>query len=200
MKRLLRYSSTLCICLAAFWLAGFFLFVGRVTAYIEPIIDGEIAATDAIVVLTGGSERVAAGVKLLRAGKAQKLFISGVYPSAKDVEVLKGLDIPADIRNCCVVLGRVADNTFGNAYETRDFMVGQNFKTLRLVTAHYHMPRSLFLFNKMMPGARIYLYPVTPDIVDLKYWWKRPGTLSLLAFEYCKYLYVRIRFAVESRT
>lgn len=197
LRYLFRNATTLGLILAATWLAGFFLFVGRVTAYIEPIIDEEIVATDAAVVLTGGSERVAAGLELLRAGKARKLFISGVHPSVNVKELVQKTPIPDDLRTCCVILGKEADNTIGNALETQSFMEDNNFKSLRLVTAHYHMPRSLFLFNQMMPSARIYLYPVTPDAVDLRNWWKRPNTLSLLAWEYCKYLFVRLLWMLE---
>lgn len=196
LKRLMKFGTTCAIILSTLWLAGFFLFVGRVTAYTEPFIDEEIAATDAIVVLTGGSERLSAGLNLLRAGKAKKLLISGVFPSVTPAEIAKLNDISEELNACCVVLGRAADNTFGNAIETRNFMRQENFRTVRLVTAHYHMPRSLFLFNKMMPNVRIYLYPVSPDSVVLTSWWNSPGTLSLLAFEYCKYLYVRFKYMV----
>lgn len=200
LKSLMRYASTMAILLAAVWLAGFFLFVGRVTAYSEPVIDEEIVATDAVVVLTGGSERLAAGLNLLRAGKAKKLLVSGVYPAVKTGELLRREELSQELIDCCVVLGRAADNTFGNATETEAFLKKEGFRTLRLVTAHYHMPRSLYLFNKMMPAVRIYLYPVSPDSVALDFWWRSPGTLSLLAYEYCKYLYVRFKCALEART
>ncbi|MDD3181684.1 MAG: YdcF family protein [Alphaproteobacteria bacterium] len=196
-KQFMKYGSTVSLLLLGLWLAGFFLFVGRVTAYIEPIIDEEIAATDAIVVLTGGSERLESGLNLLRAGKAKKLLVSGVYPSVTSTDIAKRYNLPAELVSCCVVLGRSADNTFGNAAETENFMKREGFLTLRLVTAHYHMPRSLFLFNEVMPDTRIYLYPVSPDSVALRSWWRSPGTLSLLAFEYCKYLYVRLKYVVE---
>ncbi|MGE4350827.1 MAG: YdcF family protein [Bdellovibrionales bacterium] len=193
-KRLFGYLTSFAIVLLAVWLAGFFLFVGRVTAYIEPVIDEEIVSTDAIIVLTGGSERIDAGLSLLRAGKAKKLFVSGVYPSVTMKTLMNKKNVPKDLMECCVVLGRSADNTIGNAYETRDFMAKEGYKTLRLVTSHYHMPRSLYLFDHMMPDVRIYLYPVSSDAVALRSWWRSPGTLSLLAYEYSKYLYVRFTY------
>ena len=46
---------------------------------------------------------------------------------------------------CCVVLGHDADNALGNAHETPQWIRQQGFRTLRLVTAWYHMPCSLLV-------------------------------------------------------
>ncbi|MCH8000413.1 MAG: YdcF family protein, partial [Proteobacteria bacterium] len=98
-------------------------------------------ATDAIVVLTGGSGRVHQGLELLAQRRAKKLFISGVYRGV-DVRELLGVSqqSPADL-DCCIALGYEADSTRGNARETADWMREQGLGSLRLVTAAYHMPR-----------------------------------------------------------
>src|SRR3546814_2779454 len=79
-------------------------------------------STDAIVVLTGGSDRLGVALDLLSADKAGKLFVSGVY---RGVDVRQLLDLsqhsPEDL-SCCVVLGYEADNTRGNAVETAAWM------------------------------------------------------------------------------
>ncbi len=178
------------------WVFGFLLFVARVASYVEPPIDDALQVTDAIVVLTGGSERVQAGLDLLRAGKGKKLLISGVYPGVGLARILGTDAMPADLRDCCVVLGHEADNTLGNAEETRTFMRGHGFSSLRLVTAHYHMPRSLFFLRHEMPEIRIVPHPVSPDVVSLGGWWRSPGTARLLTGEYNKYLYARLRAAL----
>ena len=54
------------------WLGGFAWFV--VSSYL--IRDDPSSSTDAIVVLTGGRQRLETGLELLAAGKAKKLFIS----------------------------------------------------------------------------------------------------------------------------
>ena len=56
------------------WLAGFVLFHHRINHFAPD--DGQPA--DAIVVLTGGKNRIAEAVKLLNDGLGEKLFISGV--------------------------------------------------------------------------------------------------------------------------
>ncbi len=74
--------------------------------------------TDAIVVLTGGSGRLDAGLELLAARRAPKLFVSGVY---RGVDVTMLLEVskqsPGDIE-CCIEIGHSADDTAGNADET----------------------------------------------------------------------------------
>ncbi len=177
----------------AFWAGGLVLFVAQVTRYVEPKISQELDPTDAIVVLTGGSERLAAGIELLKAGKGKKLLISGVYPGVGLDRVLSGTDVSEELRTCCIALGYAADNTLGNAAETLAFMEKEGFHSLRLVTANYHMPRSHLFFRRRMPDLRITIHPVSPDIVSLSDWWVRPGTTSLLIGEYNKYLYARLR-------
>jgi len=56
-----------------------------------------------------------------------------------------------------------------------------------LVTAGYHMPRSLRLFHSLMPEVTLVPYPVEPPNVDLSKWWQ-PHTLHLLHNEFLKYM------------
>ena len=57
-----------------------------------------------------------------------------------------------------------------------------------MVTGAYHMPRSLLEFRRAMPGAVLIAHPVFPTHVKLSQWWRWPGTASLVATEYSKYL------------
>ena len=144
--------------------------------------------TDAIVVLTGGSDRLAVALDLLIADKGRKLFVSGVY---RGVDVRQLLDLsqhsPEDL-SCCVVLGYEADNTRGNANETAAWMKSEGFTSLRLVTATYHMPRSLLEFRRTMPEVEIVPHPVFTESFKRDDWWLWPGSSSLLISEYTKYL------------
>ena len=67
-------------------------------------------------------------------------------------------------------------------------MQREKFTSLRLVTASYHMPRSLLLFRRTMPEVRIAPHPVFPGHVHLDDWWRWPGTARLLASEFNKYV------------
>ena len=67
-------------------------------------------------------------------------------------------------------------------------MRGQGFRSLRLVTAWYHMPRSLLEFGRAMPDIEIVAHPVFPEQVKSEHWWAWRGTAMLLISEYAKYL------------
>ena len=189
--------TALLLTLLTLWLVGLLTFVHEVGTMREPATDAALPPTEGIVVLTGGSERLAAGLELLAAGKGQKLLISGVYPGLTLERVLAGHTIAENLRACCITLGHEAADTLGNAEETRAWMKAEGFHTLRLVTAHYHMPRSLLIFRQFMPDIAITQYPVTPDSVKLDSWWQRFGTASLLITEYNKYLFASLREALE---
>lgn len=192
--RIGRYAIVLTGVFAALWLTGLIFFVAAVENWGATQIGPDLAITDAIVVLTGGSERVTTGLELLEAHKAKKLFISGVHPGLTLDRLLAHQQISPDLRACCIILGHEAESTVGNAEETLTWMGLENYHSLRLVTANYHMPRSLMVFRALMPpDMQIIPHPITPDSVKLEDWWQRPGTASLLVTEYDKYLLADLR-------
>ena len=67
-------------------------------------------------------------------------------------------------------------------------MRDNGFRSLRLVTANYHMPRSLLQFRHALPDATIIAHPVFPDHVKQDSWWQWPGTARLIIGEYNKFL------------
>ena len=73
---------------------------------------------------------------------------------------------PAE-RECCVELGHDSVDTRSNANETGQWMVTEGFTSLRLVTASYHMPRSLVEFRRAIPAARLIAHPVFPSNVRI---------------------------------
>lgn len=181
------------IAVAAFvfliWSAGLYLFASLIP---EP---GAASAekTDAIVVLTGGAGRVSEGLSLLAAGSGQKLFVSGVYRGV-DVQALLKLAqrAPGDLE-CCIALGYAADSTRGNAAETVEWMTREGFKSIRLVTASYHMPRSLLEFrHALSPQIVIVSHPVFPAGFYAENWWRWRGSARLAISEYHKYILARI--------
>jgi uncharacterized SAM-binding protein YcdF (DUF218 family) len=182
---------------ALLWLAGLVWFAHTMpTAVVDPS-----TPTDAIVVLTGGSQRFDAGLELLAAGKAKKLFVSGVHHGVEIADLLhlahRAPDAaPTGELACCIVLGHAADSTIGNAMETAAWMRSEGYRSLRLVTAGYHMRRSLFEFARAMPEMRIIAHPVFPEQVKAD-WWAWPGTAALIVGEYNKYLAARLRGALD---
>jgi uncharacterized SAM-binding protein YcdF (DUF218 family) len=182
--------------ISTLWLLGLELFVAHIASLHEPASEPELEATDAIVTLTGGSERVPAGVALLEAGKGKMLLISGVHPGLTLDRLLGPEAVPKELRGCCIILGHAAESTMGNAEETLRWMQNQNYHSLRLVTANYHMPRSLMIFHAAMPDIKIIPHPVMPDGLQLSGWWLHPHTTNLLVVEYNKYIVAAVRNAL----
>ena len=185
-----RRSAVAAASLGAIWFAGLVWF-----ATVPSAEDGT-EPTDAIVVLTGGSQRLNSGIALLRKGKGRKLFVSGVNQQV-DLEDLLRSSGAQDWAYCCVVLGHRAVDTLGNAGETAQWMRQQGFHSLRLVTAWYHMRRSLLEFERAMPEIEIVPHPVLPDQIGYEHWWTRRQTAALLVSEYGKYLAALARPFVE---
>jgi uncharacterized SAM-binding protein YcdF (DUF218 family) len=166
------------------WAAGLLSFIAAIPAQVAD----PMSTTDAIVVLTGGSERLTTGIKLLRQDLAERVLVTGVGPQVDAGKLLRlaGSGDSALVRR--VDTGYAARNTAGNAAETAAWMRERGYRTLRLVTGSYHMPRSLLEFRFALPGAQVIPHPVFPDQVQPTAWWYRPGTAALIIGEYNKYL------------
>lgn len=174
---------------AGSWLAGLVVF----TEALPRAVDSPLRPTDAVVVLTGGTQRIEAGLAVLSAGKAGKLLISGVNPGTGKVQLGLAHPAAAPWLACCTDLGFAAADTTGNAIEIADWAAGMNVKSIRVVTAAFHMPRSLYEIGARLPGVELVPHPVFPPLVRLDDWWMSPGTASLIASEYSKYILVVLR-------
>jgi uncharacterized SAM-binding protein YcdF (DUF218 family) len=186
--RPLTLAGGLVCCVALAWLGGLLWFARSIPTEIEQ----PDRQTDAVVVLTGGSGRLDAGLALLAQGKARRLFVSGVYRGIEVTELLRlARNAPANLE-CCITLGHVADSTEGNARETAAWMSAGHQTSLRLVTGAYHMPRSLLEFRRAMPETVIIANPVFPERVK-EDWWRWRGSAMLIIEEYDKYLFALAR-------
>lgn len=161
--------------------AGFLVFLTRL-----PAAPAHPHA-DAIVALTGGELRLDRAASLLEQKLGKRLLITGVDLSATKAD-LKRVAHGKRRFDCCADLGFIAADTRGNAQETADWVLTHDYKSLIVVTANYHMPRTLTEFSTAMPGVTLQPYPVEPQDIDFVHWWRNPHTLKLLNSEYAKYL------------
>jgi len=164
------------------YLLGFVLFAANL-----PAAPPSVGRPDAIVALTGGGARLDAAVALFERGAGKRLLISGVAPSTTKKE-LKLLSRGGPRFDCCADLGFQAADTHGNAEEAALWVKAHRYKSIVVVTATYHMPRSLQEFSARMPGVALTPYPVEPEGIDLREWWRDPRALKVLSGEYTKYL------------
>ncbi|NQV20624.1 MAG: YdcF family protein [Rhodospirillales bacterium] len=168
----------------ALWFAGFLGFVWTLPAP-EHASGG---TTDGIVVLTGGSARIDAGLQLLRNDRGERLLISGVDPRINRITLRKTLRQDRAAFDCCVDLGTTAADTRGNAREISRWAADRGYRSLTVVTANYHMPRSLIEIKRAAPGITLVPFPVVSSNVPIEEWWMRPRTTALMVSEYSKYL------------
>ncbi|HXC57066.1 MAG TPA: YdcF family protein [Rhizomicrobium sp.] len=178
--------------LIVLYVAGFLLFVGTL-----PTRPTQRLKADGIVALTGGDARVDAAVALLEGGTAKRLLISGANKASTKDE-LKRLASGGRRFECCADIGYAAEDTYGNAEEAAAWAAQHRFHSLIVVTASYHMPRSIRLFHALMPDVKLIAYPVEPAGVDMAAWW-HPGTLHLLHNEYLKYVASFVMTAVDHK-
>ena len=144
---------------AVAWVLGLGYFFFK----LPPTIDAAaIEENDGIVVLTGGAGRLEAGLVLLEKKKARRLLISGVNPVVEPSELSRLTGTEEALFACCIDLDRAA-NTEANAVETARWARGHDYKRILIVTADYHVPRSLLLFRRALPEARLTAYPVKGD-------------------------------------
>lgn len=165
------------------FIGGFCYFVTLVPEY---QIDKGDVVTDAAVVLTGGKMRIEEGLKLLEEKKTRRVFISGVGSD----KLMSQIRNRTNITNMSKVeLGRLATSTKGNALETKAWLEKNNIKTISLVTANYHMPRSLLEFRYYLNSdVEIIPHPSFTSSFHRKEYWLHLNSIKILLLEYSKTL------------
>jgi uncharacterized SAM-binding protein YcdF (DUF218 family) len=135
--------------------------------------------TDAIVVLTGGAGRLDRGLDLLARHRAQRLFVSGTDRTVRKKELAVRTGRPLALFNCCVDLGKESVDTRSNATETAKWLEAHNYRSARLITTDWHMPRAHSDLNRALKGTGI---AILPDAIR-----SQPGLMTLFT-EYNKYV------------
>jgi uncharacterized SAM-binding protein YcdF (DUF218 family) len=138
--------------------------------------------TDAVVVLTGGAGRIERGLDTLRRRLSGRMLISGVQRTVKPHELALTHKVDVGLFDCCIDLGREAIDTRSNADEVARWMERRRFRSMRLITTDWHMPRAQFEIAKRV-GAEI---AIVTDAVQSN------PSLRQLFTEYNKYLLNRV--------
>jgi len=165
------------------WLLGFGFFFFQMPSPSDP--SDKSFDTEAYVVLTGGGGRIDAGLSLLKTHPERKMLISGVNPIVEEAEIADLSGIEPALFDCCIDLDRLAKNTAGNAYLSEQWIRENKLKTITIVTADYHIQRSLILFKEAIPDKEIVAFSV-----------KTEPPLGYLLREYHKYLFTVLRRSI----
>ena len=171
------------------FVGGFIRFAEMVSSLHPP----ENPKADAIVVLTGGSQRLVQAVDLLQAGAAGRLLVSGVHPTTSSTQIRKMTRGSEALFTCCVDIGHKALDTIGNAYEAVSWIKSHNYKRVLIVTNNYHMPRSLYELRLLDPNTEFIAYPVVNSDLKDRNWLSNTQALRMMFGEYLKLSYAVVR-------
>ena len=179
--------------LCAVFILGFALFTSKITQMSQP---QTIASADAIVVLTGGTDRLKPAFELLKNGSGKKLLISGVNPETPKKDIISAYGFAPDLAACCVDLDQIAANTIGNATQSAKWLRANKFKSVILVTSNYHMPRAEKELHRLAGSVKIIPYPlVNSDLQNWK-WLEQPDAFRLILTEYLKFTLTTVRHLI----
>ena len=162
------------------WVLGFAIFM----LSLGKPLDGQ--RTDAIVVLTGASGRIDRGLAVLRAGDAKRMLVSGVDPDVRPGEFAAQYRIDRRLFASSIDLGWQAVDTRSNADETAKWVRKHGYKTVRLVTSDWHMPRARLELSHALGG----------DVEVIGDGVRSHPPLAMLFREYHKYLVRRAALLV----
>jgi uncharacterized SAM-binding protein YcdF (DUF218 family) len=134
--------------------------------------------TDGIVVLTGGPGRIERGLELIQRRVAQRMLISGVERTVRQRELAAAHRVGEQIFICCIDLGQESVDTRSNADEVARWVEERRFRSIRLITTDWHMPRARFEIRRRAPA----------DLVILNDAVRSNPSFRQLFVEYNKYL------------
>ena len=132
------------------WSLGFAAFM----LLLPPPLEGN--TTDAIVVPTGGAGRIDRGIALLQARQARRMLVTGVAPGVRPIDLARTYRTSPKLFACCIDLGADAVDTRSNAEETAAWVKTHGYRTVRLVTSEWHVPRArMELAGVLGPGILV---------------------------------------------
>jgi uncharacterized SAM-binding protein YcdF (DUF218 family) len=162
------------------WILGFALFMLSLD---KPLAD---RTTDAIVVPTGGAGRIDRGIVLMQRKAAKRMLITGVDPDVRPHELALQYKAPRALFGCCIDLGHEAVDTRSNGEETAEWVHAHRYRSVRVVTSDWHMPRAkLELRNALGDEVEVVGDPVPSH-----------PRFTMLLREYNKYLVRRLALLI----
>jgi uncharacterized SAM-binding protein YcdF (DUF218 family) len=178
--------------IALSWLIGLIIFAGRIPSATINITQ----KYDVIIALTGGKNRIPYALELLKEGRAEQLFISGVADGFDVVAFSR--DLPDELKSR-IHYGDTARNTIGNASETSNWLSHKRYKKLLVVTANYHLLRTKLLFDDYLKNGNyeIDYAPVIPPDFQQNNWLNHENSLRLVLTEYHKWLLTWVKLKLN---
>ncbi|MEK4293557.1 YdcF family protein [Paenibacillus sp. FSL R5-0914] len=142
---------------------------------------------DAIIVLSGGQERVEKAAELYKAGYAPSIILSNAKESTSSsgdmLQTAFNLGIPHD----AIYTEKAAESTNQNAEFTLSVMKEHDFHSAIVVSSDFHMRRVKFLFDRVYKKSDIELtYVASASGYNAKRWWSDRKSRETTFNEYVK--------------
>lgn len=103
----------------------------------------ELKPADLIVVFPGDSQRIGAGIQLIKEGLSNNFMVIGLTENSLRQIVSKN-DGPA---TAIILPGGKSRSTFEDTHQTVKTVKAHNMQSIIVVTSSYHLPRALFLLK-----------------------------------------------------
>lgn len=172
------------------WMTGFASYVHLIHNYANDFSDTKL---NAIIVLTGGGQRIERGLELLNEDHAEHLYITGVDPRVSTEALLDARGTNLGHLKDKVTLGTMAIDTVSNAQEIKNWIVDGGINNVYLVTSHYHMPRAMN--EVVLVNPELHIHPQTVVSQNINYF--SFGTWRLMFIEFHKYIYSSIKLFIS---
>lgn len=138
---------------------------------------------DAIIVLSGGENRIQKGISLYKEHYAPYIILSNANEDYMEAYIIRD-----NIPKHSVLLETKADSTYKNALYTKDIMSKHHMKSAIVVTSNFHTRRTKMNFDKVYKDTGIqftYVGVDTPGFNPHSWWINRSGTITVFD-EYVK--------------
>lgn len=176
------------------------------------IVRADIPHADALVVLGGSAtylERTQQAAQLFREGRAEKIILTNdgqqggwSEPEKRNpffveraAQELQRAGVPVERIE---ILPQIVTSTYEEAQLIHEYAIAHRVQSLLIVTSAYHSRRAMWTLRRAFEGSGIVLgsEPAlagqqTPSAVT---WWLRPAGWRMVAGEYMKLLYYRVKY------
>lgn len=108
-------------------------------------------SADAVFVLTGGENRIAAGYRAWREGVGREFYILGAARGLRPEQLLPGRPALSAADAARIHVEGWSENTLENAISAKSVAASRGFRNVVLVTSDYHLPRAFLAVRKFLP-------------------------------------------------
>lgn len=193
MRKVSRFFLTLALILGLGYLAIYGLLLG-IGDYLTP--SDPLQKADAIVVLSGGSDRTEWGIKLYQDGWAPKLIFSGAALDKTGPSNAQAMAVVAEqegIPSDAILLEQKATNTYENGLFSKGILDRIGAKTIIVVTSPYHQRRAYEIFKEVYKGQKVTLLnsPSGYSAWGAESWWQKSASFDITVSELVKIFWAK---------